>query len=166
MPAPARYVPAVLPGGDVPLARALAFLSLVQEVTQAALVSSIDEAVREAPKGPQPSTVADHVAAFEAAQPQLTGFALFEAVVTGTDADGQPWAPRFAAVMVWRVPAGGTPESVSVEEASGEMFPSAAFAEAWSFFFEASSTLTNGLLGLPPASALSSTTPETAETPG
>lgn len=184
------YVPAVLPGGDVPLGRALAFLQLCQEVTQQAMTAAIDRAAsgqaaadRAAPdqgaagQGAGPgahlrASVSDHVAALDAG-PALSGFALFEAVVRGTDAAGSPWAPRFAEVIVWAVdasapataqaPAGHRP--VTAAEASGPAFPAGAFSRAWPSFFSASVGLTNGLLALPSASESSSAGATTTTTP-
>ena len=176
---PTTYVPAVLPGGDVPLRSALAFVALAQEVTQAKLVALLDGRTENVSAGesagPRLSTVADHVAAFEDDGPRLTGYELFEAVVYGEDPEGRPWAPRFAAVMVWVV-ADGDPETadspanrrpVTEEEAGAASFPTRAFAEAWAPFYSASAGLTTGLLGTPSATGSSSTgaAPTTTTTP-
>ena len=161
--------PAILPGGDVPLARALAFIGLAQEVTQAALVAAVDRQrdadgsgadgsadtpVESAPaelSGPRPVTVAEQVGIDAAAPSPLSGFELFDAVVKGG------WAEHFAAVMVWDTTEDGPPREVTTEEVSGPLFPTRAFAEAWSPFYEASAGLMTGLLHTRPATASSST---------
>lgn len=170
-----RYVPAVLPDGDVPLSSALAFIALAEEVTEAALLAQVDELVSADTSAPglQRSTVADHVAEIQApARSVLTGYELYRAVVHDADADGRPWAPRFAAVMVW-AEADGAPGSdgappnhrpVTEAEVVGQ-FPTRAFAGAWSPFYEASAALTSGLLGTPSGSASSSAGATATTTP-
>ena len=169
-----RYVPAVLPGGDVPLANALAFIALAQEITEAALVALVDASASDVvaeglaglgePIGPRPMTVEEQIGGTEAPRPPLTGFELYQAVVHEAG-----WASRFAAVMLWAesedAPGGVRP--VTEEEAAGPRFPTRAFARAWDPFYSASAELTTGLMGTRDATASSSpveATPTTALT--
>lgn len=164
------YVPALLPDGDVPLTRALAFIALAQEVTQAALAESLGDVSADTSPEPaagfKPVTASDQIAGAAEGPRPLTGFELFDAVVHGRYApEGRPWAPRFAAVLLWAedaaAPASGTTPAgfrpVTEAEAAGPSFPLTAFAEAYGPFAAASAKLTHGLLGTPSGTGSSST---------
>lgn len=176
--APTAYVPAVMPGGDVPLRNALAFIALAQEVTEEALVALVDrersgDAARGGPSpppGPRPVSVDEQAGtglrtdqAEEGPRRRLSGFELYDAVV-----HSPTWAPRFAAVVLWAADPSAPDgvRDVTEEEAAGRFFPTRAFAEAWDPFYLASAALTDGLIGTPTGTGSSSaeattTTPAT-----
>lgn len=154
------YRPALLPGGDVSLARACRFTAFLQDVVSQTLAAPVVEA---APND-RPTTMAEVERAERRPAPgrvrMATPFDVYQAVV-----EGGRFA-ELAALIVVAVEPDGAVRDVTEEEARSEAFPAGVFTEALPLFFERSTGLTTGLLGMPHATRSASGTapPETTTT--